>query len=273
MAATASARLITIPISHYCEKARWALDRGGIAYTEHAHVQFLHYLPARLAGGGRTVPVVVAADGQVIADSTDVLRWVDQQGGAPPLFPEPGAARAEIETLTRDFDTDLGPPGRRWMYSYILHERELCRDYGLTGVPAWQRRSFPVAFPAIRGFLRWLTDASDESRDAARAAVDRIFERVGTLLADGRPFLVGERLTAADLTFAALSAAVLMPPEYGVPVPQPGELPPAMGQQVLAWREHAAGRFALRLYAEERERPLPGRSARSHHGSADCSWT
>ena len=27
-------RLVTIPISHYCEKARWALDRAGIGYHE-----------------------------------------------------------------------------------------------------------------------------------------------------------------------------------------------------------------------------------------------
>ena len=30
--------LITIPISHYCEKARWALDRAGVAYRERAHL-------------------------------------------------------------------------------------------------------------------------------------------------------------------------------------------------------------------------------------------
>ena len=30
-------RLVTIPISHYCEKARWALERAGIAYREERH--------------------------------------------------------------------------------------------------------------------------------------------------------------------------------------------------------------------------------------------
>ena len=49
---------------------------------------------------------------------------------------------------------------------------------------------------------------------------------VGELLADGRPHLCGERFTAADLTFAALSAAVIAPPVYGVPLPQPDVMPP-----------------------------------------------
>ena len=42
MPASTPARLITIPISHYCEKARWALDRAGIGYREERHVQIVH---------------------------------------------------------------------------------------------------------------------------------------------------------------------------------------------------------------------------------------
>ena len=34
---TASAILITIPLSHYCEKARWALDRVALSYREEPH--------------------------------------------------------------------------------------------------------------------------------------------------------------------------------------------------------------------------------------------
>ena len=44
-------RLVTIPISHYCEKARWALDRAGMPYREERHVQGIHRLAARRAGG------------------------------------------------------------------------------------------------------------------------------------------------------------------------------------------------------------------------------
>jgi glutathione S-transferase len=56
-------RLVTIPISHYCEKARWALERAGLAYREEPHVQRIHRLAARRAGGGATVPVLVTPDG------------------------------------------------------------------------------------------------------------------------------------------------------------------------------------------------------------------
>ena len=61
-------RLVTIPISHYCEKARWALERAGIKYREERHVQGIHRIAARRAGGGATVPVLVTPDG-VLGDS------------------------------------------------------------------------------------------------------------------------------------------------------------------------------------------------------------
>src|SRR5882724_491215 len=64
--------LITIPISHYCEKARWALDRAGVSYQERAHLQVLHWIPVARAGGKKTAPVLVWGD-RVFADSADIV--------------------------------------------------------------------------------------------------------------------------------------------------------------------------------------------------------
>ncbi len=74
-----SARLVTIPISHFCEKARWALDRAGVEYVEQPHLQLVHVIAARSVGGGRTVPVFVTEAGEVLPDSTAILRWADMQ--------------------------------------------------------------------------------------------------------------------------------------------------------------------------------------------------
>src|SRR5712691_5177868 len=117
--------LITIPISHYCEKARWALDRAGVSYRERAHLQLIHWLAVRRAGGGTTVPVLVCGD-RVLADSADIVDEADTR--APPerrLYPADPNAAAEVRALERGFDADLGPHGRAWMYNGLRGRRDL----------------------------------------------------------------------------------------------------------------------------------------------------
>jgi hypothetical protein len=45
---------------------------------------------------------------------------------------------------------------------------------------------------------------------------------------------------------------VLVPPEYGVPLPQPEELPTAMAATVRELRMHPAGAYALALFRGHR---------------------
>lgn len=244
--------LITIPISHYCEKARWALDRAGIAYRERAHLQVIHWIPVARAGGGKTAPVLVWGD-RVFADSADILE--EASGRAPHdrvLFPDDPAAAAEVRSLQGDFDAVLGPEGRRWMYFNLRGRRDIAIAYACTGVPAWQRRGLPLAYPIVGRIIDRYLDITPASAAESEAKVRATFDRVAERLSDGRPYLGGERFTAADLTFASLSASLLMPPEYGVPLPQPDDLPPAMAAKVREFRAHPAGEFALKMFREER---------------------
>ncbi|MGO9321264.1 MAG: glutathione S-transferase family protein [Solirubrobacteraceae bacterium] len=245
-------RLITIPISHYCEKARWALERVGMPYREERHVQGIHRLAARRAGGGATVPVLVTPE-RAIGESQEILAWVD--GRTPQehrLFPEEPEARSEVDRLCRRFDEELGPKGRRLMYVHMLAQRELALRFNNEGVPAWEDRTIRYGWPLIARFVRRALDIRPGIEIEDEAAVWRELDCVAELLADGRPYLCGERFGAADLTFAALSASVLMPLVYGVPLPQPDVLAPPMASLVERAREHPAGRYALALFAGHR---------------------
>jgi glutathione S-transferase len=244
--------LITIPISHYCEKARWALERAGVSYRERPHVQLVHWIAARRAGGGRTVPVLVCGD-RVIADSADILEEADARApAARRLYPSESAAVAEVRGLEREFDERLGPHSRRWMYDAIRGRRDLAVAYGCTGVPRWERRALALGYPVLVRVIDRFLDITPASAAQSEAEVRAVFDAVAEQLADGRPYLCGERFTAADLTFAALAAAVLVPPGYGVPLPQPDELPPRMAAVVRELRSHPAGAHAMRMYRDER---------------------
>jgi glutathione S-transferase len=249
-------RLITIPISHYCEKARWALERAGIAYLEERHVQGIHRIASRRAGGKGTVPVLVAPGG-ALGESEEILDWVDRR--TPPeerLFPDAPEERREVERLYRRLDEGLGPSGRRLMYVHMLAQRRLMLRFNNDGVPRWEDLAIRAGWPLIVGFARRELRIHPGIEVHDEAVVWRELDFVAEQLADGRAYLCGERFGAADLTFAALSAAVVVPPVYGVPLPQPEVLPPHTAALVERVREHPAGRYALRLFAEERPRPL-----------------
>jgi glutathione S-transferase len=241
-------RLITIPISHYCEKARWALDRAGIAYREERHVQGIHQVVARRAGGARTVPVLVTDD-CVLAESDDILHWVDER--TPPadrLF----SGDPEVEVLCARFDEVLGPHGRRLMYVLMLPERELMLSFNNAGVPSWEDRVMRLGWPLITRFAAHELDMKPGIEREDEAIVWRELDFVGDLLSDGRPYLCGDRFSAADLTFAALAGPAVVPPQYTVELPQPDALPPVPAAFVRQAREHPAGRHALRMFEQHR---------------------
>jgi len=245
-------RLVTIPISHYCEKARWALERVGVTYREERHVQGIHQFAARRAGGGITVPVLVTPDG-AIGDSAEILAWVDES--IPPefrLFPAEPGARDEVERLCRRFDEVLGPRGRRLMYIHMLAARELALRFNNEGVPSWEDRAIRYGWPLARRFVGRVLEIRPGIETEDEAAVWRELDYVAELLGDGRPHLCGGCFGAADLTFAALSASIIVPPEYGVLLPQPDVLPPRMAALVERAREHPAGRYALALFTKHR---------------------
>jgi glutathione S-transferase len=245
-------RLLTIPISHYCEKARWALDRAGLPYREERHVQGIHRAYALRAGGGETVPVLVA-DGEVIGDSADIIAWVDRRlAPEQRLLPGDPGELERARALCARFDGELGPRGRRLMYVHVFSQPREMLAFNNAGVPRWEDRAIRLGWPLVKRVITRALDITPGVEVADEAAVWREFDYVAEQLADGRPYLLGERFGAADLTFAALAAPMTAPSDYGVTLPRPDALPPAMTAIVRRAREHPAGAFALRVVAEQR---------------------
>jgi glutathione S-transferase len=245
-------RLLTIPISHFCEKARWALDRAGLDYEEERHVQGVHRFVSRRAGGAGTLPVLIADEG-VFGESEDILRYAD--AAVEPeerLFPEEQPLRDEVVALCRRLDAGLGPNARRLMYAHMLPRRNELLAVNNGGVPAWEDRSMRMGWPLVKRYAaRGLGIGPTTIRDDD-PRVRRELDEVAELLADGRAYLCGERFRAADLTFAALAAAVIIPPGYGTPLPQPDQLSGPLAAIVRSFREHPAGAYALELYRTHR---------------------
>jgi len=244
--------LLTITLSHFCEKARWGLERAGIAYREERHAPGFHALAVRRAGGQRSTPALVTSDG-VIGDSTDILLWADARAeNGHELYPRDRDARAEVLALEDRFDEELGPHARRAIYFHMLPSRRLTLPLMTHGVPRHERALLPFVYGPLRKLMRssMRIDAAGAQRSSDR--VMGIMDEVSQRLADGRRYLTGDRFGAADITFAALAAPVVCAPGYGVPLPRVEELPAGAAELARRVRDTPAGAFCIRMYRDER---------------------
>src|SRR3954462_4378896 len=75
-----------LKVSHYNEKARWALDYKGIPHVRRALMPGRHERTARKLTGSSTFPVL-ELDGAAIGDSTQIIDALERPHPDPPLYP------------------------------------------------------------------------------------------------------------------------------------------------------------------------------------------
>jgi glutathione S-transferase len=198
-------RLFQIPFSHNCVKVRRVLDLKGLEY-ETVDINPAVRRNVKQASGQELVPVLVDR-GQSISGSTAILLHLEDSYPEPSLMPADPRERAECLVLMDWADGTFMALTRRLAYSSVLARGDLGRLF-FPGKPAVVR---VPAGEIAKVILRTRFGISDESdrQDVPRAkraawiAVDRLA---------GRPYLVGDRLTLADVTLAAMAGPLQYAP-------------------------------------------------------------
>src|SRR4051794_28210635 len=103
-------------VSHYNEKARWALDFKGIPHVRREPPPGLHPLWA-LAMTRRAVTLpVLKIDGRAIAASSRIIAELERRVPEPPLYPAEPGERGRAVALEEELDVSLGPDVRRFIF-------------------------------------------------------------------------------------------------------------------------------------------------------------
>lgn len=256
-------KLISIAYSHYNEQARWVLDHFSVPYREKAYLPILHFLPVMLATLGRGVgkadsvstrfstPLLITDSGRRIADSREIMRYVSDRFSKAEtnLYPH-----EEVQRLQNQFHDQLGPATRRIVYYYLLPDQKFSDELvkNTVSYPQW-------LISKIFGKIAAKTIAQKlnvNSKSVLRAVetVQREFDQVGKRL-QNRKYLSGDRLSAADISFACLACPALwITKADGHPVipEQKHPLPKPLADLARKLRQTEAGKFALRMFREER---------------------
>ena len=96
-------KLYEIPFSTNVERVTLALALKGLA-VEHVPIDPDDRTPVIELTGQHLVPVLVLDSGEVIADSTAILRRIDDDHPEPPLWPDDASRAAEIDVFADWFN-------------------------------------------------------------------------------------------------------------------------------------------------------------------------
>src|SRR6516162_547507 len=196
-----------IPLSHYNEKVRWALDYKNIAHRR--HVLGPDYLIRAWCATGQGKLPIPWLDGHAIADSTRIIAALEERFPVPALYPQDAVARQRALALEDDLDETLGPSVRAAIMSPLFRQDpDIALRVLTTGMPeeAYRRlRLLLLIFPTYYRFRHKISDKTREKdRPSVAAALDRIEQR-----RRGRKYLGGPLFRFGVLTAASLLAPVL----------------------------------------------------------------
>jgi glutathione S-transferase len=241
-------QLYTFTISHFSEKARWALDHEGITYREKVLVPGPHQLVTRRYGKRTSVPLL-EHDGRYVQGSSEILDYLADMLGGKRLTSKDGAQREQALALEQRMNRAFGLGVQRILYSEMVKHRAALTELWAAGGPFWARPFFSVAYPVVVSAVQRMYRTTDRAAvDAAKQLFLTTFDELDATLERQR-YLGGDAPDRTDITAAALLAPVCAPPEHIVKWP-------AVPAELLGFQEQLRGRptwnHVLRMYREHR---------------------
>lgn len=255
--------LLHLAMSHYNEKARWALDYKRIDHTRRAVIPGVHVAIAMRVGGDTTFPVMVAGD-RVYRDSAEIIAGLEALKPDPPLFPADLEDKRRALLIQKEFDDIYAPAVRSLAYQSLLQNREAFARFLSFGGPPLRRSILRVTFKPLGAAIRQAHSVPHPDDPRPLETVERGLTRLDELLSESTTsYLVGDDFTVADLSVCALLAPGACPdliPGGGLP-PWPEPLAKTFAE--LESRHPSIG-WVRATYRSHRQAQAPVGSSLSH---------
>lgn len=226
-------KLYQFPISHYCEKARWALELKDLPYRKVNLLPGPHAKKAKKIAGNSKLPIL-QHDKNSVQGSSEIITYLDQNFSRRSLTPEDPEEKKLAAAWESYADREIGPPVRLLSYHTLLDHRDLVIPMMTQDCPWYSSWAMKAAYPKVSVAMRNLMKINDESAEQARLQISTALDNIVETLAD-REFLVGDTFTRADLSVAALLAPLIIPQGYGVDWPE--KMPEPLASQIAGFQD------------------------------------
>lgn len=204
-------KLYQFPISHYCEKVRWALDLKGLHYQTQNLLPGFHIKVIRQFSKSTAVPLLKHGD-HAIQGSAEILDYLDTIKVDTCYTPVDATLAREWESR---LDSELGPATRVFAYYYLLDQPKIIVPWLSTGLPFYSRWLFRLLFPKIAQVMRKKMRINAEHADSSRQTIETFLTEIAAIYRSGS-YLAGNLFSRADIAACSLLAPLFMPKEYGI---------------------------------------------------------
>jgi glutathione S-transferase len=238
--------LYQFPISHYCEKVRWALDYKGVPHQIKNLLPGKHIEFAKSVAQRSSVPILQVGD-TYVQQSSAIIDYLDEHFPDKPLTPTDPDLREEALKWEAFADKDLGPHVRRWAYYTLLEHPSVVLPALTTGAPLLFKPMFRFFFPKVRVLMKKAMNIYPDEAQASAVQIDAALAQINEAL-NGKDFLVGDTFSRADLAMSAMLSPLFMPKQYGVKWPK--KMPEPLQGWVSARRDKLV--WAEKVYGENR---------------------
>lgn len=236
-------------ISHYCEKARWALDLCEIDYQLNLLSPLSHSKTAKEIGAqSAALPILQTTTG-VIQGSASIIEWASSQAcknGKSGLSITP-----ESTLIEKRLDDVLGVHARRWFYSEALLDcPESVKPVFAVGSGFLKRAALSLAWPKVVATMIKRMDLGPDQELESRTIVSGELDWLESMLDDRSDYLVEGSISNADIAAASLIAPMFVPPNH--PAATIITVPPRAAATASQWRSRPVANWLMKLYQENR---------------------
>jgi len=244
-------KLYIFAISHYCEKARWALDYLGIGHEVHYLPPGPHRMTAKRLGARRSSLPILVADGQTVQGSAAIVDWADARASTESRCLTPDDGREECLQIEKRLDRVAGVHTRRYYYSEAMVDHPRMVRPIFTRDLSWpQKLLVRGTWGVVRKLMIQGMDLGAEQGQESRRIVEGELEWLDGLLSDGRRFLVGGQFSRADIAAASLFAPLAAPKQH--PTYASLQLPPNLAADLVGWQERPSVNWVREVYDQYR---------------------
>lgn len=242
-------QLYTFPASHYCEKARWALDYKGLSYEEVSWIPVFHILKVK----GLPVPqtsVPILFDGkEYVQGSSEIMKWLEERHPDRPLFPKDADALEKAQAIDATL-SKLGVHVRRYVYWVLLPENAAGQQALGLNLSGLRRKSFNLSFPLLRAAIFKGLNINAESSQRSLEKIEKGLEEFEEVRA-GKHYLIKDQLSFVDLSAASLLSPLNIPLQHPIYTQLP--IPQSFEPILEKFRRHDALKWVVEIYQKHRK--------------------